>query len=117
MAPKVVKVHAHCVKCGGSVLETCRQCGHTTFCDVCGSCNIHGEPKVKKEPTREFHCSVEFIPKKGSYSFKGEKVVKAFSLNGALRKGVYELKKQLVPKGRQLAGIKSLVIPMTKRKG
>lgn len=114
---KKIKVHVHCVNCGGDTLETCRQCGHTTFCDGCGKCNIHGEPKVRKEPTREFLVQAEFMPKKGSYSFNGQKVVKAFSLNGAVRKGLYELKKEKVPARKQLKGVKVVCVPMEKKGG
>lgn len=113
---KKIKTHAHCVNCGGAVLEACRQCANITFCDGCGTCNIHGEPKVRKEATREFMVQCEFMPKKGSYSFRGEKVVKAFSLNGAIRKGVYELKKENVPARKQLKGVKVVCVPMSAKK-
>jgi hypothetical protein len=117
VATKRLRVDNHCHTCGGGGLEPCRQCGHTTFCDACGRCNIHGEPKAKRLPTREFLVACEFMPKKGSYAFKGEKVVKAFSLNGAIRKGVYELKKEHVPPRKQLNGVVVRCVPMSAKKG
>lgn len=117
---KRVVRHEHCVNCGGNNKEAgmkeCPQCHHFTYCEGCNFCNLHKDVtpgKVKKEPTREFLVECAFTPKKGSYDYKGSKVVKAFSINGAIRKGTYELKKELVPARRQLKGVRVTCVPLT----
>ena len=46
--------HKFCTTCGEVTLETCRQCGHRTYCDACGYGNRHGEPKVRPVATRQW---------------------------------------------------------------
>lgn len=120
MKPIKPKIHEHCINCGGNNndqgMGECPQCFHQTYCPSCGFCNLHKDVtpgKVKTLPTREFLVECTFTPKKGSYPFKGSKVVRAFSLTGAIRKGSYELKKELVPARKQLKGVQVVVVPLT----
>lgn len=117
--PKRIRRDQFCVHCATENMTTCEQCGHETKCPSCGLCNIHKEIRTtpRKPPTREFHISCEFIPKSGSYSFRGETVIKAFSMYGAIRQGVYALKKEKVPARKQLKGVVIKLVPMPGKKG
>jgi hypothetical protein len=79
-------------------------------------CNLHGEPRAKVEPTREWSVNATFYPKKGSYTYNGTTVVKANGLTGAMVKGMRELKKELVKPRTHLKSTLVQVTPMPKRK-
>ena len=115
--------HEHCVNCGGNNadlgMKECPECHQFTYCEECVFCNLHKDVtpgKVKKQPTREFLVECTFSPKAAGRDFSGKTVVKAFSLNGAIRKGTYELKRQLVPARKQLRGVRLTCVPLAAKR-
>jgi len=115
--PKRVRVDKFCRECGQATMETCKQCGHTTYCDRCGLCNLHGEPRVKIEPTRRWLVEVTFTPKKGSYQTKGSTIVKANGQVGALAKGFSEVKKEKVKPRTHITSFTVVVTPIPTPRG
>jgi hypothetical protein len=80
--------HKLCSTCGSLALETCRQCGRKTFCDSCGLCIHHGEPRQRTAPTRQWIVRVRWLlRRRGAWTPWASTRVTARGPLGALTRG------------------------------
>ena len=85
--------HQFCTSCGEQSLENCRQCHRRTYCDGCGVCLRHGEPRAREAPTRQWIVKVRWLlRKRGAWTPWAVTRVTARGPLGALTRGYRELR-------------------------
>jgi hypothetical protein len=98
-------------------LEICRQCRQPTYCDRCGVCLRHGEPKVRCLPTRQWVVRARWLlRRKGTWTPWATTRVTAHGPLGALTPGYADLKAHR-PRRVHVLQTDLEVLPVTGGKG
>jgi hypothetical protein len=85
--------HRYCATCGGEKLEICRQCRQPSYCDACGYCNRHGEPRQRQVATRQWIVRARWLlRKRGTWTPWAEARITARGPLGAVTKGYHQLR-------------------------
>ena len=109
--------HNYCATCGSKKLDECRQCRQPTFCDACGTCNRHGEPRKRTPPTRQWIVKARWLlRRRGAWTNWATTRVTARGPLGALTHGYRELKAHR-PKRQHIVQTDLQLVPVGGRKG
>lgn len=105
--------HKFCSTCGAQSLEICRQCRQPTYCDACGVCLRHGEPKVRQPATRQWIVRARWLlRKRGIWTPWATIRVTARGPLGALTHGYTDLR-QHRPKRLHIVQTDLQVLPVS----
>jgi hypothetical protein len=105
--------HNYCATCGSRQLETCRQCQRRTFCDACGMCNRHGEPRRRTPPTRQWVVRARWLlRRRGTWTPWAETRIAAHGPLGAITKGYRQLRTEHKPPRLQVVQHEVQVLPV-----